>query len=256
MELRGKVILITRAASQSGELRDRLTAIGAQVLECPTIQIVSPEDWAQIDRSISILGSYHWLLLTSANAVEQFMSRLETLGVKCAAQIAVVGSATAASLARWNLQACLIPKDYRAEGVLEAFPSDMKGVRILFPRAASARELLPEELRKRGATVDVLPVYRTVRASGLESTLETLKKHKPDCAVFTSPSTVRFLDEAFDGQLKSVLNGAAIAVIGPVTRDAAESAGLHPTIEPEHATIADLVESIREHYASHSGGDS
>src|SRR5262249_36661622 len=159
MVLSGKTVVITRAASQSADLRSSLEDLGARVIECPTIHIVPPTTWKPVDDAIRRLNTYNWLLFTSANAVEQFMDRMGSR--RPAVPIAVVGSATGRKLGEWGLKPSLVPEDFRAEGLLAAFPSNLVGTRILFPRAEVARELLPEELRRRGATVDVVTVYRT-----------------------------------------------------------------------------------------------
>src|SRR3989442_11104447 len=146
MALTGRRILISRAASQSAELRSRLEDLGARVIECPTIHIVPPMSWKPVDDAIRRLNTYQWLLFTSANAVEQFMDRMGAR--RPAIPIAVVGSATAVKLNEWGLEPALVPKEFRAEGLLDAFPENLVGIRILFPRAEVARELLPDELRR------------------------------------------------------------------------------------------------------------
>ena len=234
MELTGKTILITRAASQSAGLRAQLEDLGVRVLDCPTIQIVPPKTWKPVDEAIRHLSLYDWLLFTSANAVEQFLDRLR--GAPCSAPIAAVGASTAAKLEERGLKAAIIPKDFRAEGLLEAFPQNLAGVRILFPRAEVAREILPEELRLRGATVDVVTVYRTVRAHSGDIG-EILGSERVDCIVFTSPSTI-------PEDLKSLPAETALAVIGPVTGEAARLMGLKVDIMPDESTIPALVEAI------------
>ena len=237
MELSGKTVLITRAASQSAELRSRLEALGARVIECPTIQIVPPTTWRPVDDAIRRLNTYQWLLFTSANAVEQFMDRMGDR--RPTIPIAVVGSSTAARLTEWGLKASLVPQEFRAEGLLAAFPENLVGTRILFPRAEVARELLPDELRRRGATVDIVTVYRTVKAfSG--SIGEILESERVDCIVFTSPSTI-------PDDLHSLPTSTSLAVIGPVTREAAQLFGLKPDIIPVESTIPSLVAAIRDH---------
>ena len=239
MELTGRTVLITRAASQSADLRTRLETVGARVIECPTIQIVPPKTWKPVDDAIRRLSSYQWLLFTSANAVDQFMDRKADR--PCLIPIAVVGSATADKVLEWGLRPSLVPKEFRAEGLLEAFPERMVGTRILFPRAEVARELLPDELRRRGASVDIVTVYRTVKGSS-GNLGEILATEKVDCIVFTSPSTI-------PDDLTSVPAGTAIAVIGPVTREAAQLLGLQPTIAPKESTVPSLVDAIRRHFA-------
>jgi uroporphyrinogen III methyltransferase / synthase len=241
MALTGKTIVITRAASQSADLRARLEDLGARVIECPTIQIVPPKSWKPVDDAIRRLHTYQWLLFTSANAVEQFMDRMGQR--RPSIPIAVVGSATAAKLADWDLKAALVPNEFRAEGLLQTFPENLVGTRILFPRAEVARELLPDELRRRGAVVDVVTVYRTVKAfSG--SIGEILETEPIDCIVFTSPSTV-------PDDLHSLPTRTALAVIGPVTREAAQLLGLKPDIVPVESTVPGLVQAISNHFRTH-----
>ncbi len=239
MGLTGKTILVTRAASQSAGLRSQLEDRGARVIECPTIQIVPPKTWKPVDDAIRHLNTYQWLLFTSANAVELFMDRSQ--GARCASQIAAVGSATAAKLEERGLKVALVPKDFRAEGLLEAFPENLAGVRILFPRAEVAREVLPDELRRRGATVDVVTVYRTVRAHSGDIG-EILQSERVDCVVFTSPSSI-------PEDLKSLPKDTVLAVIGPVTGEAAKLMGLKVDIMPRESTTPALIEAIKKYFS-------
>jgi uroporphyrinogen III methyltransferase/synthase len=239
MDLLGRTILITRAASQSGDLRTGLEAHGARVLECPAIEIVPVDDWTAVDRAAANVNSYQWIIFTSANAVDHFMPRVSLQGVVCEVPIATVGTSTARKLQEWNLSASRIPASFRAEGLLEAFPADLRGEKILIPRAAAARKVLPEELRRRGATVDVVTVYRTVNLK------PNLLEEKIDVIVFTSPSAIRSFAESFGEELSVRLQEIPIAVIGPVAREAAESVGLKVAIQPDRATVQDLIESIR-----------
>jgi uroporphyrinogen-III synthase len=251
MELAGRTILITRAASQSADLRARLEAAGARVLESPILEIVPVDDWSVVDAAVSRLDSYDWLILTSTNAVEYFLNRARAAGVVCRISIAVVGSATAAKLNQWGLTPSIVPRQFRAEGLLEVFPSDLTGKRILLPRAETAREILPEELRRRGAVVDVVPVYRTIKdPKGSLDLTAILKQESVDAIVLTSPSAVRFLTETFGDELQSRLSSIAIAVIGPVAAAAVTDAGLQAAIQPEKATIAELVDAIRAYFSN------
>src|SRR5262249_24785463 len=105
MDLLGKTILITRASSQADNLRNGLESAGAHVIECPAIQIVPLEDWSEVDRAVANHHTYDWLILTSANAVEHFMQRVQKAGMSCNVPIAVVGTSTARSLEKWGLAA-------------------------------------------------------------------------------------------------------------------------------------------------------
>lgn len=253
MDLHGKTILITRAASQSGALKAGLESLGARVLECPAIEIVPVDDWAEADRAIHALNAYDWLIFTSTNAVDHFMRRVREHGVLCSVPIAAVGHVTASKLQEYGLQASKIPENFRAEGLIETFPQNLAGVRILLPRAEKARELLPEELRKRGATVDVVAVYRTQKASTSLGDLRTLlRTEKIDAAAFLSPSAIRYFTEelAESSEATQRFGAIPVAAIGPVAREALEDAGLRVAIQPERATAADLVEAIRAYFNS------
>jgi uroporphyrinogen III methyltransferase/synthase len=247
MPLHGKTILTTRAAAHAGDLNARLIGLGARVIDCPAIEITPVDDWNAVDDAIASLDSYQWLLFTSGNAVDIFLQRAGLLKAESYPPIAVVGPATAAALDRWGVKATLVAADFRAEGLMAAFPLNLGGTRILFPRAEAAREILPQELRRRGATVDIVVVYRTIKGQGMEKIRAILSETNIDCVVFTSSSTVRFMAEAL-GEDLAMLQKTAVAVIGPITRSAAEAIGLHPAIEPQAATAADLAEAIQNYF--------
>ncbi|MCS6896835.1 MAG: uroporphyrinogen-III C-methyltransferase, partial [Nitrospira sp.] len=167
----GKRVLMTRAQEQAWELAERLAAYGADPIEAPTIQIVPPDDWGPVDRAIASLASYDWVIFTSVNGVTQFMTRLRANGLdaRCLAgrRLCCIGPRTAQELERFGVKADMIPADYQAEGIISALGDmEVRSARILIPRAEVAREMLPDELRERGAHVDVVPVYRTVMPSG------------------------------------------------------------------------------------------
>jgi uroporphyrinogen III methyltransferase/synthase len=246
MGLQGKTILITRAASQSDDLRTGLESFGARVIEYPLTVIKPIEDWTEVDRAIENLNTYQWILFTSTNAVDLFLQRVTKRGSTITPPIAVIGSSTATQLKAWNLEATRVPATFRAEGMLELFPTDLRGVRFLFPRAEVAREVVPEELRRRGAVVDVIPVYRTERAGSVGDMEFTRILETVDAIVFTSPSAIRVFAETFPEGIAS--RSIPIAVIGPVAAGALEEIGLKPAIQPESATIPDLVQAIQNYF--------
>ena len=254
MGLDGRTILTTRAKGQSGPLRERLEQLGARVLEIPTIEIVDPESWEPVDTAIGKLREYDWLILTSANAVRCFLDRLDDHAIL--PPIAVVGSQTARKLQERGLSPALIPDDFRAEGLVEAFPEDLSGKRILLPRAEVAREHLPDTLRGRGARVDVVTVYRTRRPlKGASRLRRSLGEEKIDCITLTSGATAQNLADMLGvSNLSEPLKGIAVAVIGPVTRDCAAEVGLRTDIQASSATIADLVAAI-DRYFDNTEGD-
>ena len=164
-----------------------------------------------------------------------------------AVKLCAIGPATAAELRRHLLQVAKVPREYRAEGLLEAFAGEtIKGKRFLIPRAKVARDVLPDELRKRGAQVDVVEAYRTVApADSLERARIIFSRHKPTVIAFTSSSTVEnFLRLIPEDQRTDDLRGVKIASIGPITSQTLRRRGLAVDIEASEYTIPSLVEAI------------
>src|SRR6187399_3015236 len=193
----GKRIVLTRAQEQAREFSQLLAAYGAEPVEVPTIQIVPPASWQAIDDAVSRLNTYQWLIFTSVNGVKPFMERLH-MGRKDARALAnlrlcAIGPRTAQELGAYGLTPDVVPSEYQAEGVIASLTQmGIQGSHILIPRAEVAREILPEQLREHGATVDVIPVYRTI-APAVDVASLTQLFHEGQVAVvtFTSSSTVR-----------------------------------------------------------------
>jgi uroporphyrinogen III methyltransferase/synthase len=172
-----------------------------------------------------------------------------------AAKICAIGPATAEALERYSIIPDLVPREFQAEGVIEAFKQyDLHEARILLPRAEVARDLLPKELEGLGATVEVVPVYRTVRADADRETLrQLLQDRKIDLVTFTSSSTVTaFMELLGTKDLKALLEGVRIACIGPITKATAEGFGVAVDITAKPYTIPALAEAILQFYASGS----
>ena len=181
----GRRIVVTRTRAQAGRFRDLLVERGADVVECPVIEI-RPLDESQpaLLRAIETLESYDWLLFTSANGVEVFFDRLFASGRDLRAlhrvRLGVIGAETGRALERLHLRPDLVPDEFKAEGLLAALGSeDLSGRRVLLPRARGAREVLPETLRARGAHVDEIETYESVAPEGGAATLGALPR-EPD----------------------------------------------------------------------------
>jgi uroporphyrinogen-III synthase/predicted O-methyltransferase YrrM len=241
-DLHGQRIVVTRARGQAGELTARLRELGAEVIEFPTIEIRPPDDYRPLDEAIARLDSYDWLIFTSANGVRFFQARAGVQSVR--ARICAIGPATRRALEQLRLKVDLMPKQYVAESLVQAFANeDLAGKRILLPRAAVARDVVPAELARRGAQVDVVEVYRTVIPEEAPARAKEIffGPRKPDWITFTSPSTlVNFMAAAGAGALA----GVRVASIGPVTSDAARKHGISVTVEAESFTSEGLVEAI------------
>jgi uroporphyrinogen III methyltransferase/synthase len=252
----GRTVVITRQRAQAAALVDPLVALGAEVLEYPTIQTCDPEDWVPLDNAIERMASYDWVILSSANAVERFFDRLAAhhldARVLAHAQVAAVGTATAGRCIDRGVYPDFVPEYFRAEGLLDGLVERgvQAGDRILIPRALEAREMLPDSLRRAGAEVDVVPVYRTVLGAGEAGVLERIEEGTVDLIVFTAGSTVRnFVQLASGLDLDATFEQVAAASIGPVTTNTAQELGIAVTIEPAASTIPALVAEIREHFA-------
>lgn len=235
----GKRILVTRAREQASELSRLLREAGDEPIEVPVIRI---EQVPPAENLILRLQSADWIVFTSANGLPCLLNQLNTLGtdirVLGKAKLAAIGPATAASLQERNLRVDFIPSKFVAESVAEEFP-DPIGRRILIARAEEAREVLPEMLRKRGAEVDEIAVYRTVMENGELPDLSTI-----DAITFTSSSTVR----NFRVRYPDEITGPVIACIGPITAQTAREAGLQVHVEPKQYTIPALVEALNEYF--------
>jgi uroporphyrinogen III methyltransferase/synthase len=252
----GKRILVTRAREQASEFTELLEAQGAEVLQFPLIEFAPPETWEPLDQAIERLETYRWVIFTSANGVEAFFLRLRVLRQDArrlgAASICAIGPATAETLERHSIIPDTVPNEFRAEGIIEAFKQyDLRGARILLPRAKVARDLLPKELEQLGATVEVVPAYRTLRADADREMLKQLfQDRKIDLVTFTSSSTVTAFVELLEkDDLTLLLENVRIACIGPITAETAERAGLKVDIMPDQYTVPALVESILQYYS-------
>ena len=254
----GKKILITRAREQSGEFATRLKKLGAEVIEFPTIEIVPPIRWKELDRAIDRLKSYDWILFTSANGVHFFWQRLgerrRSPRLPPSLKVCAIGPATAKQLKEKGVSVRYIPKAFIAESILEGFKKKfINGKRILLARAKKARDILPKGLEKMGAEVDVVEAYRTVRPKGGSKKLKKiLKGGKMDVIAFTSSSTVNHFAELLKKEdLTKLLKGIAIACIGPVTARTVKEWGLKVRIQPKQYTIPGLTRAIAEYFAFH-----
>lgn len=253
--LLGKGIVVTRAREQASGLANSLAALGADVIQFPTIQILPMQDTGEIDAAVRRLATYGWCIFTSVNGVRFFRQALLRAGKDARAlhgvQIAAIGPATADALRDFGISPDLVPARYVAEGVVEELLArGVKGQNVLLPRAREAREVLPEALRRAGAVVEVIPVYETVPAAGRrEEVLEGLASGRIDCVTFGSSSTVENFLSLIPVEILQQYPGVKLAAIGPVTAATLKKHGLECHIQPEAFTIPALVEALRDQLA-------
>ena len=245
--LDGKRIVITRARGQAGELAARLEKLGADVIEFPTIEIQPAADYGPLDEALARIGSYEWVIFTSANGVRFFLERLALAGLNIdavRAGICAIGPATRTEAVSAGFRVALMPAEYVAESLVLAFERHgIEGKRVLLPRAAVARDVVPAALRRRGATVDVVEAYRSGIPAAASARAQRIfgSSPRPDWVTFTSSSTVaNFVQVA--GAM--ALEGVRVATIGPVTTATARQHGIEVTVEARTFTAAGVVEAI------------
>jgi uroporphyrinogen III methyltransferase/synthase len=247
LPLFGQRIVVTRARRQAEALSAKLRALGAEVIELPTIEIHPALDYEPLDRAIANLASYHWLIFTSVNGVRFFLERLDRSAADLRAlraRICAIGPATRAAIEALHLKVDVMGREYVAEGLVEALAAyDLKDQRILLPRAAVARDLVPAELARRGALVDVVEAYRTSAPEGAAAAAAEIlgAADRPHWITFTSSSTVQNF-VAVAGT--AALAGVRVASIGPVTSATARGLGIQVAVEPAVFTVDGLVEAI------------
>ena len=265
--LHGKRVVVTRARAQASGLAATLRGLGAEVVELPAIRIESLLESEAVRRAIARIaaGEYSLVCLTSPNGVRLLFEAMGSAGLDARAfggnpklqqageaerevdgdapagtTIAAIGPGTARGLAEHGIAADVLPERFVAEALVEALAGiDVEGKRVLVARAAEARDVLPDALRDRGAEVDVIALYETVREAPNEEAVEAAQP--ADYVTFTSSSTVLNLTEALGGRFPA---SARVVSIGPITSEAVRAAGLEVAVEAERHDIDGLVAAL------------
>ncbi len=253
--LLGRSVVVTRTREQSPELSRHLRDAGAEVVVAPTIRIGDAVDGgAALRAAVADVGSYDWVVLTSPNGAARFVAELRDGRDLAGVQVAVMGPGTAAALGAARVVADLVPPHFVAESLLEAFPDPPQGGgRVLLARAAVARDVLPDGLRERGWTVDVVEAYRTESVGYDDETRARVRA--ADAVTFTSSSTAEHFVAAMGGPHAAAEGSPpVVACCGPVTADTARRLGLTVTAEAEVHSIDGLVSAVVAALADGSGG--
>lgn len=251
----GRRVLVTRAAEQAPALSAGLRALGAEVLEFPTIKITAPPDYAPLDRAISRVGEYSWLVFTSVNGVKFFFRRFFEKGKDirelAGVSLAAIGPATGRALGSYGLKVAFQPGEYRGEELAAGLAGRISaGQRVLLPRADIAPPYLREALAGCGAAVEEVTAYRTVvDGRGRELAGEYLAEGRVHVVTFTSSSTVRNFVRLFGGkEALRLLAGTGVACIGPVTAETARELGLRVDAVAAEHTVEGLVGAVAEKF--------
>jgi uroporphyrinogen III methyltransferase/synthase len=255
----GKRILITRPREQAAEFTSLLESLGAEPIEAPIIRITAPDDYDALDAACARAGEFDWIVFASSNAVDSFIARLlvspNDLRVLHGVKLCAVGSTTAEHLARHGIRADLMPGESRGEAIVQAMiaQGDVAGLEVLLPRSDIGREIVAEELRRRGAEVTEVVAYRTLAADaereGEPDIYRMLLERSIDVVTFTSPSAVRnFVTVVGAEPAADLLRSTVVASIGPVTAEAAAQCNIQTTIMPAQYTIAALADAIVQYF--------
>jgi uroporphyrinogen III methyltransferase/synthase len=252
--LHGRTVVVTRARAQASGLAATLRELGAEVVELPAIRIEPRLETPEVLRAVASIGDYSLVCVTSPNGANLLFEALageagaEESGGGAAldaralagATVAAIGPGTARALAEHGIVADVVPERFVAEALVGALAGiDVEGKRVLVARAAEARDVLPDALRERGAEVDVVALYETVREQPDGEAVEAAQG--ADYVTFTSSSTVTNLTEALGDRFPS---GARVVSIGPVTSDAARAAGLSVDVEAERHDVDGLLAAL------------
>ncbi len=255
----GRTIVVTRTRAQASELRRLLADQGAWVVEMPLIEIVEPDDWSAADAAIAELERFDWVAFTSPNGVERFFGRLWAAGrdarALARARLAVIGPATGRKLEEFQLRPDLAPDEHTSEGLLAALARAGAGAaRVLIPLAQDAPDDLPNGLRRLGADVAVVPVYKTVMPQDFDpEAADAFARGEVDLVTAASRSTVEHLRRLLDAGLCKPAGAVRLASIGPVTSRAARRLGFEAAVEAPDITIPSLVDAIVKYFAAPRG---
>ena len=252
LPLLGRRIVVTRARAQASSLVITLSDLGAEVIELPTIETVTLDSYDALDSALLNIHEYQWLIVTSANTIRVIGERLAVLGLEFSGfanlKTVAIGSATAREMIKRGIAVDVLPEQYVAESLIDALGDQIRGDRVLLARARIARDLVPQELTRRGAVVDVVDAYQTVVP---DQALERMKQvfantSQPlDVVTFTSSSTVKnfFLlwrEAGFSG----IPAGAMSVSIGPQTSETLRECGWPPAAEAEIHDVAGIVAAV------------
>ena len=253
--LLGRRILVTRALEQAADFVERLERLGAEAIAAPAIELRPPESREAFERALGEIYRFDWIVFTSRSGVEVFFERLLARGGDIRdlgkARLAAIGPATAEGLVSRGLRVDVVPGQFRAEDLARELGSRVEGKRVLLPRAAGARDVLPEELSRAGAEVVDAACYQAEPPTELpKAVLDSLAAGSIDTITFTSSSTVRHFLALLGKGARQKIGSARIACIGPITAETAREAGLRVDIEARNHTTQGLIDALVDYFAS------
>jgi uroporphyrinogen-III synthase len=259
LPLAGRRIVLTRPHAQSGDFETAVEALGGIPIVAPAIALVAPDVWTVVDAALRRIGTYDWIVFTSANAVRALVNRAGAIGIGREqlreARLAAVGPTTARVLEELLCPPDVIPSTHTSESLGREL-ADVAGARVLLPRGDLADDALPDALRAHGAFPDTIVVYHTVPGGGLAAIVEGICGASIDALLFTSASAAHFVATALAeaGVSAGELTGRlpVTACLGSMTAAAAQSAGFPNVIVSEGASQAELIDRVVQWFARHT----
>jgi uroporphyrinogen-III synthase len=261
--LAGVRVLVGRARHQAGALSGELRRGGALVIEIPFIEIRKPRSFQALDSALKNIDSYDWLILTSVNGVEAMWARMRKIRRthldRTRLKIAAIGPATKKAIEQRGANVDVVPMEYVAESVVRSLRKKVKGKRVLLVRAKVARDVIPRELRRAGAKVDVVEAYETIVPRTSRTRLRAVLRNpsrRPHIITFTSSSTASNFVKLLGRSTSTALDGILMSSIGPVTSATLQELGLRTDIRAREFTIPGLVTAIRKAWAARPATES
>lgn len=251
LPLAGRRVLVTRAVRQASKLSDGLRELGAMPIEVPVLEMRPPESFELLDRALTHIGSYDWLILTSANAAQALLDRASQLQIRLdqvvTMKVAAIGPGTASAAQKAKLTVTVLPEAQVAEGLVAVLQPHTAGKRVLLARAAVARDVIPDALRANGAKVDIVDAYRNVLPESAPEQLRRALEQRIDAATFTSSSSVTHLKDAAErADIAFPFAGVPAISIGPITSQTLREFGWEPAAEADPSDIPGLVAATEQ----------
>jgi uroporphyrinogen III methyltransferase/synthase len=254
--LKGKRVILTRAAEQSGEWVQALESSGAEVLLLPAVRIAQPETWSLLDRELMRLYEFDWILFTSKNAVRFVAERLEALSCPLGSaqasniRVAAVGQATAEAARQKGWRVDCVPEKQTGESLARELEESLAGRRVLLPRSDRADDRLAIALEKKGARVREVVAYLTLAPESIEgAVVDRLRSGGAEWIVFASPSAFHNLAHRIgEKELAGLSSRVHFLAIGPTTAKALREAGAHVELEAAVPDAEGIAKALCEYY--------
>jgi|GEM_PF-1805055 len=238
-------VIITGNAKDVAKLATPLKGRGVAATVVPTISTVLQPLSVESKRALAAIETYDFLFFTSVQAVQYFRTVYKKKIPKTFPRVATVGPATAAACRAAGMKVSFVPKQFTVADLVQIVP-DIRGAKILFPRSNIAPREVVIAMRKKGALVKTIPLYRTVRVRTPRYKLDALFKKHIDCITFMSNSSVQsFAASLTTRALKTRAYELAAVCIGPRTADGARKAGFTRVVIAKDFTTNGIIRAIR-----------